>query len=92
MRKRLYASFFLKGEVRKFFCDYRKLTIGVAKQLLTEKKNQKNKKTGCFKCFDFLFVSYFGTTVLQSVSVEVKSESQWEMGEGPGPLLLGCPS
>ena len=45
MRKRLYASFFLKGEVRKFFCDYRKLTIGVAKQLLTEKKNQKETNT-----------------------------------------------
>ena len=40
MRKRLYSSFLLKGEVRKFFCDYRKLTIGVAKQLLTEEKKK----------------------------------------------------
>lgn len=47
MRKRLYASFFLKGEVRKFFCDYRKLTIGVAKQLLTEKKTKKKQTHSC---------------------------------------------
>lgn len=47
MRKRLYASFFLKGEVRKFFCDYRKLTIGVAKQLLTEKKPKKKQTHSC---------------------------------------------
>lgn len=40
MRKRLYSSFLLEGEVRKFFCDYRKLTIGVAKQLLTEEKKK----------------------------------------------------